>query len=63
VNRRTFCTSLLATSSALTLGHETAAASGEGQSASQNVTRSVPNVLRPPDLVTVFFEGGQADLP
>jgi alpha-galactosidase len=61
MNRRTFCASLLATSTVVSLGGE--ARAGSGASPSRG-TPAGPGafVLRVPDLVTVFFEGGQADL-
>ena len=62
MNRRTFCNRLLATSSVLTLGNLAYAESREAAPTSRTSRRSAADVLRAPDLITVFFEGGQADL-
>ncbi len=54
MNRRTFCSSLLASS---------ATPAFRGHAAPTKIARHTgADPLRPPDLVTVFFEGGEADL-
>ena len=60
MDRRTFCTTLLGSSTALTVSPELSAA-GTDSGAEQRATAAAPPaaILRPPDLVTAFLEKGR----
>lgn len=62
MNRRSFCSKLLASSSLTVAANIAHAESREVSPTHRTTGRSAGNILRPPDLITVFFEGGQADL-
>jgi hypothetical protein len=58
MNRRTFCSRLVASSAAVTLGRAPATGA-EGADPRRQRGRATPppaGILRPPDLVTVFLE-------
>lgn len=61
MNRRTFCTRLVAASSALGVSGEAEPGLVRNQQA-RNVPRLTVDLMRPPDLVTVFTEDGAVNL-
>lgn len=61
MNRRTFCTRLVAASSALGVSGEPEPGLVRNQQA-RNVPRLTVDLMRPPDLVTVFTEDGAVNL-
>ena len=62
MNRRTFCANLLASSAVLASGNLAPAESNAAPSNRTPTGRSGDPCLRPPDLITVFHEGGEANL-
>lgn len=56
MDRRTFCTRLVASSAGLTLGHAPAAAADARPQRRTGAASSAAGIYRPPDLVTVFLE-------